>query len=82
MKNPWTGWKAYIAPNEYGTYGVHWRDAPAMESRGGYSGPYESQAAARQGVLDWIKAWDMDPETDIDILLTDGIDPESGERVF
>jgi len=37
---------AQIGPTGYGTYGIIWKDFPAMERRGGYSGPFDSRDEA------------------------------------
>lgn len=50
--------RAVVAPTGYGTFGVWWFDFPAMERRGGYSGPYQTAAEAEAGALDWGSHWD------------------------
>lgn len=69
MTDKWTGWQAIIQRNDTGTYGIEWRDAPAMEARGGYSGPFDTEDAARQCALDWAAAWGMDPNDDLSIIV-------------
>ena len=49
---------AIVAPTGYGTWGIWWSDFPAMERRGGYSGPYRTEAEAVADALDWGKHWD------------------------
>ena len=47
MDNPWTGWRAIIGSTGHAdSFGVLWRNAPAMERRGGYSGPYDKRQDA------------------------------------
>lgn len=77
-EDQWTGWVAIIQPGSSpGTYGIEWQNAPAMERRGGWSGPYDSIEAARLGAVIWVRSWDMDPEKDLSIIVTDGKDPEA-----
>lgn len=49
---------AIVAPTGYGTWGIWWRDFPAMERRGGYSGPYNTAQEAEEGALIWGEGWD------------------------
>lgn len=61
----WAGWRAIIAPagldaaGHPATFGIHWRNAPALERRGGYSGPYRSRAEAEQGAREWAEVYDV-----------------------
>lgn len=48
---------ATIKPTNFGTFGIWWSDFPAMERRGGYSGPYPTVEAAEQGARDWGEYW-------------------------
>lgn len=58
----WTGWMATIVATEYGTFGIVWSNSPAMERRGGWSGPYNSIDEARQGAIRWRDSWHMEPD--------------------
>lgn len=49
---------ATVAPTGYGTFGIWWSEFPAMERRGGYSGPYGTEAEAQQGARDWAEHWE------------------------
>ncbi|KKL83153.1 hypothetical protein LCGC14_1977600 [marine sediment metagenome] len=40
--------KAKIGPTGYGTFGIRWEDFPYMQTRGGYSGPFNTQDEARE----------------------------------
>jgi hypothetical protein len=53
--------KAMVGPTGHGTFGIIWRDFPAMERRGGYSGPYNTLEDARQAALEWADAWGYAP---------------------
>jgi hypothetical protein len=56
----WAGWRVVIAPTDVGTtFGIFWQNAPAMERRGGYSGPYRTREEAEQGARDWLAHWDV-----------------------
>ena len=68
MDNPWTGWRAIIGSTGHAdSFGVLWRNAPAMERRGGYSGPYDKRQDAEAGARSWAASWDMDPDADLTI---------------
>ncbi len=63
---------AVVAPTEYGMFGIWWSRFPAMERRGGYSGPYPTLAAAEKDAKTWgewfecavrIEVRDRAPET-------------------
>ena len=51
--------KALVGPTGYGTFGIVWRDFPAMERRGGYSGPYRTQKEAEDGARMWFEQYDV-----------------------
>jgi hypothetical protein len=56
----WSDWLAIIAPTDVATtFGIFWEHAPAMERRGGYSGPYSTREEAEQGARDWLTHWDV-----------------------
>ncbi|HEX5016572.1 MAG TPA: hypothetical protein VFX15_03180 [Actinomycetes bacterium] len=40
------------------TFGIYWSNFPAMERRGGYSGPYSTREEATQGARDWADHWE------------------------
>lgn len=68
-KAAWTGWKAIIRPcypDSTDIFGIWWENAPAMERRGGYSGPYPSRDTAEAGAWVWVRSWDM---TDDDLTV-------------
>lgn len=44
--------RALIGPTGYASFGIVWRNAPALEARGGYSGPFESQQSAEERAVD------------------------------
>ena len=59
-ENEWSGWRALIGPTGYpDSYGIVWRNAPAMERRGGYSGPYGTLLQAERGARDWADTFDV-----------------------
>lgn len=43
---------ALLTDGRRGSFGIVWRNAPALESRGGYSGPFESQQLAEERAVD------------------------------
>lgn len=52
---------AIIGATDVGTtLGILWRDFPEMERRGGYSGPFNTEAEAVQCANDWGAAWDRE----------------------
>ena len=60
-----TGWPteanpgiAVIAPTGFGTFGIWWSDFPAMERRGGYSGPYATPQEAEDSARSWGEHWE------------------------
>lgn len=50
---------AAIAPTGYGSFGIWWADFPAMERRGGYSGPYRSREDAERSAREWGDTWSV-----------------------
>ncbi|MGV0985095.1 MAG: hypothetical protein ACOYB2_11100 [Limnohabitans sp.] len=50
---------AVVAPTGFGTFGIWWSEFPAMERRGGYSGPYTTEAEAIEGANDWAAHWNV-----------------------
>lgn len=50
---------AVVAPTGFGTFGIWWSEFPAMERRGGYSGPYRTAEEAEQGAIDWGTHWEV-----------------------
>ncbi len=70
-KSEWTGWRAIIAPTDVGdTFGIFWQNAPAMERRGGYSGPYKTREDAEASAISWRDSWDM-TDADLEIVHQD-----------
>lgn len=59
LPDRWAGWIATIAPTGAGTFGIWWSNAPAMERRGGYSGPYHTRAEAEAGARIWMDSFDV-----------------------
>jgi hypothetical protein len=60
--DPWPTEKkpgvAVVAPTGYGTFGIWWSEFPAMERRGGYSGPYSTAEEAEEGARGWGEHWE------------------------
>lgn len=50
---------AFVGPTHYGTFGIVWRAFPAMERRGGYSGPYRTLEDAERAARDWAGYWEL-----------------------
>ena len=59
QRNDWAGWRAVIHPTTLGTFGILWYDAPAMERRGGWSGPYSSREDAEKSAREWLASWEV-----------------------
>lgn len=54
--------KATIGGTGYGTLGITWEEFPAMERRGGYSGPFTTEEEARECVVRWRELWEIPEE--------------------
>lgn len=57
--------KAIIGPTGCGGVGILWEDFPAMEERGGYSGPFDTMGQARSRafvIATHYGAWLLDVE--------------------
>lgn len=44
--------RALIGPSGHGSFGIVWRDAPVLEGRGGYSGPFNTPRDAEMRAVD------------------------------
>lgn len=44
--------RALIGPTGYGSFGILWRNAPALATRGGYSGSFDTLQAAEERAVD------------------------------
>jgi hypothetical protein len=49
---------ATVAPTGFGTFGIWWSEFPAMERRGGYSGPYSTIEEAEESAQSWGEHWE------------------------
>jgi hypothetical protein len=59
----WEDWQVIIVPAYPGpgkpTFGIVWQNAPAMERRGGWSGPYDSREEAEASARVWLDHWQV-----------------------